>query len=138
MRNQRGFTVVELLVALVIIGIGLMALAETMVGSFAQLQMGGQHSTAAFLADLRIEELKATSWTSLADCLGDVACRGTDGSFADPYSGYSVVTTVEGCDVVSTCGVNDPALRQVTAQVSYQPTGGAPGNATVTTLIARR
>jgi type II secretory pathway pseudopilin PulG len=126
--NESGFMVVELVVALFVIGIGLMALAETMVGSFQGIQEGQQKSTAVFLADQRLEELKAVEWTTLNDCLGSLVCSGPDAS-PYPYQYYGRVSTV--ADV-------QPGLRLVTVYVAYQPVGGASGQVEISTLVARR
>jgi len=70
--DQRGMTVAEILVALVIISIGLLGLASVVPISSYGIQEGSQMSTAAFLAEQRLEQVKTAGWTSspAVDCLG--------------------------------------------------------------------
>ena len=80
--DERGMTLTEILVALGIISIGLVGLASVMPISSYGIQEGNQVSTATFLAEQRLEQLKAAQWTwnpttGAVDCLG---ASGTDGS----------------------------------------------------------
>ncbi len=73
--DERGMTLTEILVALVIISIGLVGLASVMPISSYGIQEGNQRSTATFLAEQRLEQLKAAQWTwnpttGTVDCLG--------------------------------------------------------------------
>jgi prepilin-type N-terminal cleavage/methylation domain-containing protein len=81
--NERGMTVAEILVALVIISIGLVGLASVLPISSYGIQEGNQLSTAAFLAEQRLEEIKAVTWsaTPSVDCLG----VSSSASFASAY-----------------------------------------------------
>jgi len=70
--DQRGMTVAEILVALVIISIGLVGLASVLPISSYGIQQGNQLSTATFLAEQRLEQIKGLAWTASpnVDCLG--------------------------------------------------------------------
>jgi prepilin-type N-terminal cleavage/methylation domain-containing protein len=70
--DERGMTVAEILVALVIISIGLVGLASVVPISSYGIQEGNQMSTAAFLAEQRLEQVKTAAWTAspVVDCLG--------------------------------------------------------------------
>lgn len=57
--NQRGFTLLELLIALVILAIGLLGLAGLHVTAIQGNVSGFKISTASAVAQQRIEELKA-------------------------------------------------------------------------------
>lgn len=57
--NQRGFTLLELLIALVILAIGLLGLAGLHVSAMHGNVSGFKISTASAVAQQRIEELKA-------------------------------------------------------------------------------
>jgi prepilin-type N-terminal cleavage/methylation domain-containing protein len=83
-RSDRGITLVEILVALTIITIGLVGLAAVVPISSYGLQEGNQVSTATFLAEQRIEQLKAAAWTATPalDCLGASGPSSSDWSFA--------------------------------------------------------
>jgi type II secretory pathway pseudopilin PulG len=80
-RSEGGITLAEILIALAIVGIGLVGLAAVVPISSYGLQEGNQLSTATFLAEQRIEQLKAAAWTATpaVDCLG----TSTSWSFSD-------------------------------------------------------
>jgi prepilin-type N-terminal cleavage/methylation domain-containing protein len=66
--SQAGFTLVELLVACAIIGIGLVAAFAGFTTGIEGLEIGRLQSTAAFLAEQRIEQIKAmatVNWTNV-------------------------------------------------------------------------
>lgn len=75
LRNERGFTVAEVLVAAVIVSLAFVALATIVpIASYA-VQEGYQLSNATFLADQKLEQIKNLPWQSPAaspayDCLG--------------------------------------------------------------------
>ena len=71
-RQQRGFTLPEVLLTLAVIGVGLAAvMAAIPFGAFG-VQEGRQLSTAAFLADQGLEQARSVPWTGSPanDCLG--------------------------------------------------------------------
>jgi len=61
--NERGFTLAEILVATVIIGIGLMSLLAALPLAAYGIQQGNQLSTAVFLAQQQLEAVRNTTWT---------------------------------------------------------------------------
>ena len=54
-----GFTLVEILIAAAVIGVGLMGVAAGFLHAVGGLESGRQQTTAIFLAEQRIEQLKA-------------------------------------------------------------------------------
>ena len=70
--NERGLTLAEILVAVAIIGLGLVGLAVVIPVSSYGLQEGNQLSTATFLAEQMIERARSAQWTQnpAVDCLG--------------------------------------------------------------------
>jgi prepilin-type N-terminal cleavage/methylation domain-containing protein len=152
-RDQGGLTLAEIVVAIAIIGVGLVALASTIPLSSYGIQEGNQVSTATFLATARLEQIKNVTWTATTDDLGVSPSStappqsGATVTFPDetpvaaPYTQYTRTVRITSC--ASGCGVNDANLRQVTVAVSYQPLTGV-GQATasksviVTTYVARR
>ncbi len=62
--NQRGMTLAEVLVALPIITIGLLALLSAIPLSTYATQEGSQTSTATFLANQRLESVRSAQWTA--------------------------------------------------------------------------
>ncbi len=156
--NQRGMTLVEIGMAVVIIGIGLAALASAIPLSNYGIQEGNQLSTATFLANQRLEQVRNATWTTVpaADSLGVSASvtappqsGGTttfpdEASVAAPYTAYSRQVRITDCGSGAGCaGIVDSNLRQVTVTVTYRPLTGigqAPATkpVVVTMLIAKR
>lgn len=92
--DQRGMSLAEILVACVIIGIGLVGLLSAIPTASYGLQEGRQLSTATFLANQRLEQVRNAAWTSMPlpppapggnDCLG-VSASATSAP-TTPYAG---------------------------------------------------
>ena len=83
-RSECGITLAEILIAMTIISVGLVALAAVVPISSYGLQEGNQVSTATFLAEQRLEQLKAASWMAApaTDCLGTSGTSSTNWSFS--------------------------------------------------------
>lgn len=156
--NQRGMTLAEILVAIVIIGVGLAALASAIPISTYGIQEGSQLSTATFLANQRLEQVRYAVWSEnpAVDNLGVSASStsapasgGTttfpdESALAPPYAQYGRTVRITDCSTGGGCqSIVSDKLRQVTVTVSYRPLTGV-GQATavkpvvVTMLIARR
>lgn len=158
LRNQQGMTLAEILVAVVIIVVGLVALASAIPLANYGVQEGKQISTATFLANARLEQVRNAQWAAIpnTDNLGLSAVAGSapqaggittfpdETPMAAPYAGYSRQVRVTDCGAGAGCsGITDPDLRQVTVTVSYTPLTGvgqgtAPKTAVVTMLVAKR
>ena len=102
--NERGFTLAEILVATVIIGVGLVGLLSVLPLAAYGIQQGNQLSTAVFLAQQRLESVRNTTWTGAlfpsplplgwtapVDCLGTSA-----GNNAPSTSTCNVTPCVNG------------------------------------------
>ena len=63
-RNRKGFTLVELMVAMMLFSVGLLALASTSAVVVRQMGDAGNMSIAAAAASARIEQLRAASCTT--------------------------------------------------------------------------
>lgn len=64
--NQKGFTLLELLIALVILSVGLLGLAGLHIAAIRGNVSGFKMSTASAVAQQRLEELKALDTTASA------------------------------------------------------------------------
>jgi prepilin-type N-terminal cleavage/methylation domain-containing protein len=135
--DERGLTLAEILVALFVLGIGLVGIAVVVPVSSYGVQEGNQLSTATFLAEQMIERTRSVAWTTIpaTDCLGlsagDAApttttCgAGTVTTFPDEpsvagYLAYQRRVRVEGCTVTACAGITHAAVRQVTVTVTYR------------------
>jgi prepilin-type N-terminal cleavage/methylation domain-containing protein len=140
--DERGLTLTEIVLAVAIIGIGLVGLAAVIPVSSYAMQEGGQLSTATFLAEQMIERARAAAWSAdpPVDCLGLSAgdatplpgaatCHGARTTqFPDEvagvsgHPGYRRMVRVTGCEVAPGCaGVTADGMRRVTVTVRYTP-----------------
>lgn len=144
--NERGLTLAEILVAVAIIGLGLVGLAVVIPVSTYGVQEGNQLTTATFLAEQMIERARAAAWTSspAVDCLGvgtasapvptGATCNGvattqfpdeTSAAGVTGYSRYTRIVRVQNCGVTACAGVTDAGMRLVTVTVTYTPLSAA-------------
>jgi len=161
--GESGMSLAEILVASVIIAIGLVGLLSAVPVASYGIHEGRNLSTATFLANQRLEQVRNAVWTvsPANDCLGTStssaptsgACNGAavttfpdEASMAAPYSDYTRTVRITDCGVGAGCGtVVSADLRQATVTVSYTPMTGAGGvstgstkSAIVTMLVAKR
>lgn len=156
--DQRGMTLPEILAAVVVIMVALVALASAIPISPYGIQEGSQLTTATFLANQRMEQVKQRQWSEAQDEVGFSASStaapdiGGTTTFADenpvaaPYTQFTRTVRITSCGAGAGCGgIVDPFLRQVTVTVSYRPlTGrgqaatGSTKSAIVTMVVSRR
>ena len=98
--DQRGMTLAEVLVALPIITIGLLALLSAIPLSTYATQEGRQTSTATFLANQRLEQVRNAQWSG--------TCQ-VDGATGLVIAGAAVVTDKVGVSASSTAAPRDPS-----------------------------
>jgi prepilin-type N-terminal cleavage/methylation domain-containing protein len=150
-RNRDGMTLAEILVAVAIIGVGLVALASVIPLASYGMQEGNQLSTATFLANQRLEQVRNATWTAspVADNIGISPSSTTppqsgatvtfpdESPLAAPYGGYIRTVRVTDCGVGGGCsGITNAGLRQVTVSVRYTPLTGVGQAASGTTKSA--
>jgi type II secretory pathway pseudopilin PulG len=140
--DERGMTLAEVLVAIPIITIGLLALLAAIPLASYSTQEGSQTSTATFLANQRLEQVRNAQWstTPAVDCLGVSASStaapqsstcppgGTITTFADespvaaPYTGYTRQVRITDCGTGGGCtGVTSSGMRLAIVTVTYTP-----------------
>src|SRR5262249_40371885 len=138
--DDSGMSLVEVMIAVAIIGVGLLALSSAIPIAAYGIQEGNQLSTATFLANQRMEQVRYATWqaspatdklgvaaSSTAAPLGDGGATTfpDESPLASPYAGYSRTVRITDCGVGAGCGgVVDSSLRQVTITVSYRPMTG--------------
>ena len=156
--NQQGMTLAEILVAIVILGVGLAALASAIPLSNYGMQEGSQLSTATFLATQRLEQVRNAKWevspaldnlgvsspSTAAPQSGGVTTFPDESPVAAPYTAYTRQVRIIDCSVGAGCaGVVHADIRQVVVTVGYRPLTGvgqavANKSVVVTLLIAKR
>ena len=130
-------TLAEVLVAIVIIAIGLMALLAAVPAGIGSMQTGRQESTAIYLAQDKMERIKSWSLSASANpaqqgfgtilpagtcfAAGQGACATEDYGTIAGYPGYRRVVTVLA-DPGTPAPPNHTRTR-VTVQVFYTPIG---------------
>lgn len=134
-RSAAGFTLAEVLVATFLVTVGLLAIMTGFQVAIASVDAGTRESTAVFLAEQRLDELRSTAITSYTALVTGTTTENY-GSIAGAQQ-YRRVTTITN-DPAST--TNTTLLRVV---VSYRPiavAGGSGGERSIVlaTLVARR
>lgn len=122
-RGQAGFTLAEILVALVIISVGLIAVSAGFGYGVDGVEAGRQQSTAVFLAEQRIEQAKelAARAANLADLtVANLLASESYGTIANA-PGYRRMTTITPFIPVNP---GDPDGRRVDVTVLYRPVTG--------------
>jgi prepilin-type N-terminal cleavage/methylation domain-containing protein len=147
--NQRGMTLMEIMIAVAIIGVGLIALAQVIPLAAYGIHEGSHLSTATFLANQRLEHMRNARWEDgtlpcapggavdqlgvsasataapISSCAGGAVTFPDENPLANPYDGYSRTARVISCGVGAGCnGIVDADLRQVTVTVTYRPMTG--------------
>jgi prepilin-type N-terminal cleavage/methylation domain-containing protein len=161
LRDERGITLAEVLVAIAILALGLSALMSVVPVASYGVQDGNQTSQATFLAQQRMEQIRNANWDAVTDCVGlspntasppAPSPAGTCGAVAVTYpdeaavtgfTQYSRAVRITDCGVTPCGTVTSASMRLVTVTVTYRPmsaTGGSNSNTTVTLewLIAQR
>jgi prepilin-type N-terminal cleavage/methylation domain-containing protein len=65
-RPRRGFALPELIVAMVMMSVGILALASTAAGVMKQMRSGNQRALAAVVAQSRLERLRSVQCSNLS------------------------------------------------------------------------
>ncbi len=163
--NERGLTLAEILVAVAIIGIALVGLMSVVPVATYGVQEGNQLSTATFLAEQGLEQVRNAVWTQVGDkdCLGvgptaaptSTRCSNSPCTAGMPcttfpdepsvagYPTYSRTVRVIDCGTTACGGVIDSNLRLAIVSVSYRPMTGTgvastPKTVRVSLLVAKR
>ncbi len=152
LRNQVGMSLAEILVASSVVGLGLTGLLSAVPLAGYGIHEGQSLSTATFLANQRLEEVRNAQWmqSPVADNLG-VSASATaapvapiigvtfpdETPMAAPYTGYARTVRITDCGVAPGCGgIVNSGLRQVVVNVSYTPVTGTGQAAAGTTKAA--
>jgi competence protein ComGC len=149
--DEAGMTVAEVIIALGIITVGLLALIAAIPFSTSQIGQANLKTTATFLAQQRLEQIKNAQWTTATDTLGGAGSNGAAAVAQWPDEGYETIAfpgapncdataqsggcrfrrqvRIADCSVLSCTGIATGAagintLRQVTVTVFFFPLAG--------------
>src|SRR3972149_6781513 len=137
--DQAGMSLAEILVACAIIAVGLVGLLSAVPTASYGIQEGRQLSTASFLANQRLEQVRNAQWTpcpaadtlgvsasaSVAPTLGALITFPDENPMAAPYGDYTRTVRITDAQPADPCvgGVGGPnvGLRQGVGTGSYTP-----------------
>ena len=151
--DDTGMTLVEVIIAAVVVMVGLVALIAAMPLGTSQIGEANLKTTATFLAQQRLEQIKNAKWTTVpaADGLGGSGSNGAAAVAQWPDEGYGSIAfpgtancaandrsggcrfrrqvRITDCSVVSCAGIGTgtatvETLRQVAVTVFFSPLAG--------------
>jgi Tfp pilus assembly protein PilV len=131
LEDQKGFALVEMLVAIVVINVGLLAILLALNSGMVALRHSAETSTASAVADQQLERFRAREFRAIF--LDTTSLAATDSTYlAD--SAYSPSQVSGACTpLVAACmpsqvvtGPDGRSYRVDTYIVSIVPAGGAP------------
>lgn len=129
LRSQQGFALIEMLIAIVVINVGLLAILLALNSGMVTLRRSAETSTASAIADQQLERYRARAFTAISLDTGSLAA--TDSTYrAD--SAYSASQVSSSCSpLVAACLPSQPVTgpdgrtyRVDTYIVSVVPSGG--------------
>ena len=123
-KDRRGFTLVEMMIALVLFGVGMMALAQVLPNGLSVRDKARRMSVATSMAQEEIERLRDLPYNH-----ADLAA----GAHADPDNPVDDAFVRNWAVQIDTPVAN---MKRVTVTVTF-PTDGPDNQAAVTTMIAR-
>lgn len=94
LKQQRGFSLIETMVAVVILGLGLLGAVAMQLNMSSATQYSRQRMEAVVMAKTALEKLRATG-----------VCVASTGSPVTPYQGSAAYTVVTTCPTANTPNV---------------------------------
>jgi prepilin-type N-terminal cleavage/methylation domain-containing protein len=118
--QRAGFTLVEIIVAIMILGVGMLAMASIM-GATAQLQqLSSSRAEITTLAESKLEELRAYGMAASTDPLRAKVAIG--GSLTTPTVGYrDTLVGIRGKTYARTWAIAEDVVLTRRATVRVQP-----------------
>src|SRR5260370_3544130 len=119
LHDDAGMTVAEVILALSILTVGLLALIAAMPLGTSQVGESNVKTTATFLAQQRLEQIKNATWTLTTPCPGSVAPAGCDRLGGAGSNGTAAV---------SVAGFADRWPDEGYASITFPGAGNCPAN----------
>lgn len=138
MTNERGMTLVEVLVAVMIITVGLTAIATGMQVGTSGVAQGQQQTTAIFLAERHLEDIKAFA-LSASGTQGWTNVTSANFPATEDYGSITGFTTYRRTTTITT---PTATTKRVSVSVFWKPVGvnttTGERNVTVSTVLSSR
>ena len=131
-RRQSGVSLVELMVALLLLGVALMGLAAAFAPSRMAIQQGDQATTATFLARQMLEDMRNRAYDQDSDEL-------VNGGTFPATTGYGGITNYPNYRRTITFVNNapEPGTKTVTVAVIYRNSSGTEQSVTLTMIFTQ-
>ncbi|HEV8249699.1 MAG TPA: prepilin-type N-terminal cleavage/methylation domain-containing protein [Gaiellaceae bacterium] len=94
-RNEQGFGLVELLIALTILAVGILGVASAFISGMITLRRAGQAATATALADRQLERYRAVRYCAIY--LDNTTIPGPGTQYWTGFSGTPFTAKTAGC-----------------------------------------
>ena len=128
-RGEQGFALVEMLIAIVVINVGLLAILLSLTSGVAALRRAAETSTASAVADKQLERYRALTFASIY--LDSTSLASVDSTYAAD-SAYAASQVNQTCSpITAACtpsqtvtGPDGRSYRVDTYIVSVTPAGG--------------
>ena len=135
--TSKGFTLVEALVATLVIGVGLVAVLSLFPLTARSNKSAEQTSLASTVAKAKLEDLVSTSYDELTVGTIEPLTAVTTNS-TSPLYGFKRQTAVTLLDSTLHTTNTDVGLKQITVTVSWPAKGGGTNTFAISTIRSRR
>jgi Tfp pilus assembly protein PilE len=134
LRNEDGFGLIEVLIAIVMLNVGILALVAAFNSGALAIQRASQAATASTLAEKQMELYRAQIYVNVAlDTSATATASGNSVYAGDTAYNATQVTKICNSPIPAQCnpmrtvtGPDDVSYRIDTYIVSYTPTNGRP------------
>lgn len=135
---RAGFTIVELLLAIVLLSVGMLGMAGLLVGSTRLQRLAGSRAELTTLAEAKVEELRGYGQTDAGDPLRARLALGgsttsTVTSYADSVTGLDAVTYRRRWEI--TAGIAGARQVRIRVEPSTRPRYHVPHYELTSTIL---
>jgi len=131
-RNRRGFTLIECIAAVLILGVGLVGVAGSMTAALLSNQKASDMQLAISIAQSTIEEMRSQGFGSVTyDDFPATATQTTEPELADLHAGTRTIV------ITNNYGGNT-RLKKVAVTVSWRGRNATPVSITLETIVTNR
>ena len=120
--EERGLTLAEVLPALALLSLGLVAMITLLGPAASSIHEGGHRSRAIFLASQRLEQIRHMVGRSEidADPLREAGAFPDEPDLSAPHAAFSRSVRILDCGLPPGCSsIQSPGMRQVSVTVGY-------------------